>query len=403
MRALTLVFVLVLAAAPVYANGYGTGAAPAPEAASETTAAPVETMEETTAPVEAMETTTPEVISESTETTTTTVTTSSAESSTAPVAATTTTTSTATMSSTQMDALAASTVARCYAMDPAMVAQLQAKGYTTSDIATLGNLSARTGRPVSEFVQLRDQRMSWSDIAGRYNVAMSDLMTPMAMMVSPEVDAYNRQFARQYFGLRDADITALRNQGMAWGEIYLAANVAARSSRPITEIAALRSQGVAWNDIGTRYNIALADLTRPFVPAGQVAGVTAMVGPITAPTNMISKDGRIILSLKDSERFRAMGYDWRSIAVAANISMRTRDSVQDILAMTNRGLTWPRIARSYALSPNEVVDVNYYPFRRDEPKGSMMMQPAPAMQPQGGGQVMPQSGTMSPPAGGTTY
>ena len=94
-----------------------------------------------------------------------------------------------------------------------------------------------------------------------------------------------------------------------------------------------------------------------------------------------------------------MGYDWRSIAIASNISMRTGDSVRDILAMTNTGLTWPQIARNYGLNPKDVIDVSSYPFRRDEPKSAwkmeerQMMTPAPGYAPTPG---MPMPGGLTP-------
>ncbi|MDO8684493.1 MAG: hypothetical protein Q7N50_13545 [Armatimonadota bacterium] len=347
MRAMTLMLVLALAAMPAMpavAAGYGTSE-PAQGAAGSSSST-----------MESMPAETP-----------------------ATTSTTTTTMMTTTMS--QSDPLVISSLSRFYGFDQATISQLQAKGYMASDFAMVGNLSARTGRPVSEFVQLRDQGMSWMEIAQRYNVSMTDMMAAMPMM-SPEVESYNRSFVSQYFGLSSSQIDTLRMQGMNWADIYFAANLAARTNRPVSEIASLRMQGMSWSDIGGRYNVASSDLSRPFI-SPRVAGVTAMVMP-SPQAPILSMSGEPVLTPRDAQLYRKMGYDWRSIAIATNIALRTGDSVRDILRMTDRGMTWPMVAREYGLDPKDVIDVSNYPYARNGemmmPQGTMM-QPGGAMQP----------------------
>lgn len=160
-------------------------------------------------------------------------------------------------------------------------------------------------------------------------------MTTMA----PESENFNRQFAKQYFGLSDSEVQSLRTGGMTWGDIYTAANLANRSGRSVTEVASWRNQGLSWTEIGSRYNVAAADISTPFmVRRGSVAGVTEQVmGGRPAP--ILNKSGSVILTETDAYYLRRQGYSWQDIAVAANIARHTGKPVSDILKMTWRGLT----------------------------------------------------------------
>ncbi|MDO8588230.1 MAG: hypothetical protein Q7T82_14475 [Armatimonadota bacterium] len=334
MRAMTLIFVLALAAMlamPVFAEGYGSSS-PAEGAMESATPAPTAAAAPACPPGQT------------------------------PAAAVTTTTTT-TMTSVEYDPLVTATIVRTYALDPATVSQLQARGYTNTDLAVLGNLSVRTGKPVSELVALRDRGMSWSDIASRYNIARADLMMPMVAMMAPEVDAYSRQFARQYFGLSDTEITALRAQGMGWGEVFMTANLALRTNQSVSQIASLRSQGFTWTEIGSRYNVTVADISMPFVPPGRVAGVTVEVSPVSRPLPIVNRNGQIVLTEQDARFFEKSGYTWRDIAIAANISKRTGTPVHDLLRMRDNGRTWSQISRDMGLNADDMMDVSDYPFR----------------------------------------
>jgi hypothetical protein len=349
MRVMILILVLALAiiAVPVAAQDYGTTSPPAASSSSSTpsdqaTPAPSETpapsMEAAPAPSMAPQ----------------------------PAPPTSTMTTTTSMSSmTDSEPLVVATVIRYYNIDPATAAQLQAKGYTARDFAMLGNLSSRTGKPVSEFVGLRSQNMSWSDIASRYQVSMSDMIVPTAMMMSPEVDAYNRQFANQYFGISDAEITALRAQGMPWGQIYMTANLAHRANQPVSQIAALHSQGLSWVEIGSRYSIASADISSPFMMTGRVAGVAAQVGPMAWQAPIYDRAGSVVLTQRDAWVYRRLGYSWSELAFASNISRRACIPIDVVLRSVDAGKTYTRIALDYGVDTRDAMDYSDYPFTHE--------------------------------------
>jgi len=276
-----------------------------------------------------------------------------------------TTTTTTVVTSTQYEPLVTTTIVRFYNLDATLVSQLQAKGYTATDIALIGNLSARTGKPTSEFIILHDQGVSWPDIAGRFNVAIVDLNAPMMVAVSPEVDQFNIAFVKDRFGLSDADIVALRAQGLTWGDIYMTANLAQRAHQPVSQIALLRSQGLSWVEIGSRYNIASSDLTTVFIIPGRVAGVAIEVPLAMGPTAIYNKNGLVVLTDQDARLFERMGYSWRDIAVATNIAKRTGEPVDDLLRVRDSGHTWRQISLERGLNADSMMNVSDYPFTRE--------------------------------------
>jgi hypothetical protein len=362
MRVMILILVLALAiiAVPVLAQGYGSTSPPASSTpSSEAAPAPPDTSEPSmeASPTPSMESTPPATSPPTAETPAIQPT---------PAPATSTMSTTTTMSSTtESQPLVMSTVIRYYNIDPVIAAQLQAKGYTANDFAMLGNLSARSGKPISEFVGLRDKNVSWSDIADRYHVSAVDMGVPTAMMMSPDVDAYNRQFANQYFGLSDAEVTTLRAQGMSWGEVYMTANLARRSSQPVSQIASLRSQGVSWVDIGSRYDVASSDISSPFAISGRVAGVATEVTPMAYPIPIYDKAGNIVLTQRDAWIYQNMGYTWRDLAFASNVSRSSGVPIDAVLRSMDTGKPWPWIARDYRVHSERAMDLSDYPFTHE--------------------------------------
>jgi len=188
-------------------------------------------------------------------------------------------------------------------------------------------------------------------------------VTPTVPAMSTEVETFNTNFVTTTFGVDSASVTGLRQAGWTWGDIYLLANIADLSGRPILEIANLRSQGQSWSDIASRYNLTTAQITSPAVVETRVAGYTAEFGyqPIYYQTDPW---GNPVLTRYDAERLSRMGYDWQSIAIAANIAAKTGARVSDVLAWIDRGYTWPQVIREYGVNPKVVMDVSKYPFAR---------------------------------------
>lgn len=239
-------------------------------------------------------------------------------------------------------------------------------------------------------------------------VVTEEAVPPSAvvMATSPEVETFNLNLAISSFGVDRSSLLELRQAGWSWADIHMMANIASRSNRPILEIAGLRSQGMSWNAIAGRYNLTATEITTPMLVRTRVAGFVGEFGfqPIYYKTDPW---GNPVLTRYEAERLSKLGYDWQSIAIAANISAETGANIRDVLSWIDRGYTWPQVARQFGLDPQKVMDVSRYPFAR-EPGGMMVpVTTAPSLPPAGAGPMEPgvtaplpptvEPGTMAPP------
>lgn len=71
---------------------------------------------------------------------------------------------------------------------------------------------------------------------------------------SPPASRKARKLARE-FEQNPADVQALRDRGMGWGEIRQALWISQQSKRPVSEIVELRDSGMGWGEIAARYNL----------------------------------------------------------------------------------------------------------------------------------------------------
>ena len=216
--------------------------------------------------------------------------------------------------------------------------------------------------------------MEFATITGSGTMPIQTSSTPAMMgagpttemTTSPEVDAYNRNLIINQYGISGADIMYLRAQGFSWGDVNFMANMAVKTGRPIREIAALRSQGMSWSDITMKYNVSMADINQSYMPTVQTTGVTIPYGTLMVPPfYRTDKLGNPILTFREARSLERLGYDWRSIAIAANISAKTAIPFSDVLRMTEQGLTWPQIAVNFGLRPQDVLDISGYPYATD--------------------------------------
>ncbi len=180
-----------------------------------------------------------------------------------------------------------------------------------------------------------------------------------------DVETFHQVFVVQYYAIPQSEIVALRNQGYSWEQIYMMANAAVRTNQPISQIAQLRSQGMTWNQIADRYNVPVADLTRPT----QLRTVTTTrplvgAGPMT-PMYVYDRMGNIILTEDDAIRYYSMGFDWVDVAVASNISRETGIPVSRVLSeMRTTPLTPNDVIDRYGISPEVAFNIEGYPFPR---------------------------------------
>jgi hypothetical protein len=201
---------------------------------------------------------------------------------------------------TQSEHLMHHVIASHFGLTHQQVMDLHGKGYTYEEIATAANIASRSGRPLSDVVALRDQRMEWPAIASQYGVAQSDLATTSRVMGARSTMSgpsnyampnTNIDWSRRY-ELTPLEMKRLRAKGLDDDEIYVVANAARYSGRDVDEFVQRVFRGSTTEMIAMELNLSpsLLEDARPewktpeweqavregawYVPAGRMPGTT---------------------------------------------------------------------------------------------------------------------------------
>jgi hypothetical protein len=170
-----------------------------------------------------------------------------------------------------------------------------------------------------------------------------------------------------YYGISHEQVMDLHARGYTYEDIATAANLAARSGRPLTDVVAKRDQSMEWTTIATSYSIAEADVNRPYRPAEtRVAGARAEMSPGMAggsssyamPISNIDWSRRYELTPLEMKRLRAKGLTDKEVYVVANAAALTGRPVDAFVDMIFRGATLEQIASEYNLNPDTLREVN---------------------------------------------
>lgn len=200
-----------------------------------------------------------------------------------------------------------------------------------------------------------------------------------SMAVLPANDMFQNQIVAQRFGLTSDQIVSLRMMGMSYSDISLVANASQRcGNRTPIEIATMLQQGQSWDQIASSCNTTVAMLMQP-APMQAVAGYRGELTPSSASqiATMRYKEypnGRPVVTWDIWQQLQSRGYDWREVAVAANIASMTGENIDDILrAGTIQGQTFSMMAIDRGLNINDVMKTDDWPFGKN---GEKMMTPA---------------------------
>jgi len=175
-----------------------------------------------------------------------------------------------------------SVLASYFGLTHQQVMDLHGRGYGYEDIATAANLAARSGRPLTDVIAMRDQRMEWIAIASQYGVAEADIYNPYVRVAadrstmgsaSPGGGAMagrsnyampntNIDWSRRY-ELTPLEMKRLRAKGLTDKEIYVVANAAALSGRDVDDIVQMIFRGWPVAQIAQELNLSVTSLTEP--------------------------------------------------------------------------------------------------------------------------------------------
>jgi hypothetical protein len=148
-------------------------------------------------------------------------------------------------------------------------------GYTPREIGMIYNVVRRTGRQPDEVVQMLDRGMTWEAIARENRLAMADIQTPEARvagarstmgsdsMMSGRMDYskpnMNIDWSRR-FALTPLEMKRLRAMGLKDREVFVVANAARLSGRPVDALAQRIFRGQTTEQIAMDLNVSVSAL-----------------------------------------------------------------------------------------------------------------------------------------------
>jgi hypothetical protein len=148
---------------------------------------------------------------------------------------------------------------------------LHGRGHSYEDIATAANIAARSGRPLTDVMAMRDRRMEWPAIASSYGMTEADLYRPPASRVAgarTEIMAGQSNYAipntdidwSRTYELTPLEMKRLRAKGLSDKEIFVAANAAALSGRPVDAVVDAILRGETTHQIARELNVSATSL-----------------------------------------------------------------------------------------------------------------------------------------------
>lgn len=242
---------------------------------------------------------------------------------------------------------------------------LHSQDWTNHDIFNAYAVAFKANVAVADVISAYNCIKDWNAVFAKYCVTQADMNQLMiAASTATDVDAFNRTFVSQYYGICEADLNTLRQKGFSWGDIMLMANASVRSSQPISVIADLRCQNMSWNDIATKFNLCLADLTRPVAMKASSARAICGSGPMVCPVAMYDLRGNVLLSFDMATNLYSRGYDWMDVAIAANVSKYSGIPLENPLERVRQGALWDNLLIRYGVAPCLAYNICDYPFPR---------------------------------------
>lgn len=197
-------------------------------------------------------------------------------------------------------------------------------GYSARDIAMAYDTAAKAGRSPDEVFAMLDRGMTWSDIAGHYNLAMSDIQAPRMRVAAerstmgtmspptPGASPYAMPVTKinwsHRYVLTPVEMKRLRAMGLRDKEIYAIANGASLSGMPVDELAQKIFRGETIDMIAEDLHVSPAQLEdvkpmwqtpeweqavkdgAPWVPIGLL--MSTSTSGMSAPSGMNNPSGR---------------------------------------------------------------------------------------------------------------
>lgn len=159
-------------------------------------------------------------------------------------------------------------ISQYYSVSSADIDQLRKQGYSWGEINMMANASMKTNQPIQQIAMDRSQGMTWTQIANKYNVALTDVCTPATIRSVTTVRPYGAGPAPvigvppvMYDNvgnvmLTEDQATRFYRMGYDWTDVAIAANISRETGVPIRQVLSeIRPGGKTWPAVASDYGV----------------------------------------------------------------------------------------------------------------------------------------------------
>jgi hypothetical protein len=157
---------------------------------------------------------------------------------------------------------------------------------------------------------------------------------------SPSGQAMVDQCLSKCLNVSAAQIAQLRSQGLCDSDIAMAAAIAAKACKPLSDVVAQWQSSKDWKQVASSYDLSMADVASAMAAANadsEAFNTAFFAQYYNAPQSQIAQ-------------LRRQGHSWDEVNVIANAALQTKQSVTQIASLRGQGMDWASIATRYNVS-----------------------------------------------------
>lgn len=169
--------------------------------------------------------------------------------------------------------------------------------------------------------------------------------SPCASVANPSGQAMVDACLARCLNASQKQVSDLRAQGWADPDIAMACAIAAKSSKPLSDVAAKYQSCKDWSQVAGGCNLSMSDLVSAPVSASadcEAFNTAFFAQYYSMPQSQIAQ-------------LRRQGCSWDDVNVCANAALRTNQPITQIATMRQQGSSWSAIAAKYSVDSKSIT------------------------------------------------
>lgn len=237
-----------------------------------------------------------------------------------------------------------------YVTDEGAIRDMRARGWSFGDVATAGNLAARSQRPIYQVARMYEDRRDWTRVAQDLSVPSDDLYAaanaPRYVMVRPTPEEESQMMASRMTAQATVGTVPPGAPAAATAQAGAATNGATVQAGAATNGATAQPGAVT-----TQPGASPVMLT----PVERVASARLELMP-REPNALLRHATATYYALPPStvRELSARGWSMGDILIAGNLDYRSEATFEEVVALRDSGLEWSAVADRVGIAPDSL-------------------------------------------------